>query len=451
MSSETACSPVPSSASEDAILMERTVRFGQECVLIPEPASKSRRPRLVMKSYSLPLWNRKSGSGSAVSDSEVDSNEDGLFLRVTVPKIITRSSSFIRDRSDEAPPSPLQSCLVRHEPGLPRSPRLIRQCTAPLPARPDLMTIPLRSCCPDCYPVTEESLKEGAEWKERFSRGARRRRNSSVSSDEGSLTRYGESVRHGSLHGRVLSVDEVDKRRRSSESGGVHKRGRGRDPAVSLNDERSRISRSPSSPDLGTNTASPPRSSPIMEENEDELFPLPSPRRSPQDSPTASTSCLSPKDDVDPTVRSELRAPSSNESISGALPKSQTMKKCEKGFLAPDPSLWLPSPTSESCPSPPSPVSPEPTTSTPPHPPASQPIAIPASFSRRDVSSPPALLEEESPESPKSSRSISPEKRVKRRSSVQLHMYIPGPASLLRAGAEVLKGVSLASGAPMCT
>ncbi|KAK1226578.1 hypothetical protein PQX77_010461 [Marasmius sp. AFHP31] len=43
-----------------------------------------------------------------------------------------------------------------------------------------IATIPLRACCPDCFSITEESL--GDQWKERFSRGARRRRGSSVSS-----------------------------------------------------------------------------------------------------------------------------------------------------------------------------------------------------------------------------------------------------------------------------
>ncbi|TFK47971.1 hypothetical protein OE88DRAFT_1664952 [Heliocybe sulcata] len=448
MSSDTASTSTPSalSASSDA-LTGRAVRFEQECALIPEPVWKSRRPRLVMKSYSLPLWNRKSG-GSAVSDSEVDDKEEGLFLKVSVPKFISGSPTMTRERSDEAPPSPLQSCLVRNEPGSPRSPRLRRQCSTPLPPRADLLTIPLRSCCLDCYPVTEESLKEGMEWKERFSRGARRRRNSSVSSDE-SFTRYGESVHHGCLQGKVLSVDEVDKRKRSSESADDGKRGR--DPAiVSLNDEEPGIRRCSPSPGLGINTSSLPRASPIMEENEDELFPLPSPRRSPQNSPTGSTSCLSPKEDSDSIVRSPLQASSSNESLSGAPSKpSPTMKKCGKGFLAPDPSLWLPSPTTDSPPSLPSPALPSPPASAPPHPRASKPIDIPASFSRREPSSSSDVSDQEYVMVGTSPRGISPETRTKRRSSLQLHMHIPGPASLLRAGADVLKGVGFVGGAPM--
>ncbi|KAG7090523.1 hypothetical protein E1B28_009632 [Marasmius oreades] len=48
-----------------------------------------------------------------------------------------------------------------------------------------IITIPLRACCPDCFPITEECVRNGDQWKERFSKGARRRRGSSVSSSEG--------------------------------------------------------------------------------------------------------------------------------------------------------------------------------------------------------------------------------------------------------------------------
>jgi hypothetical protein len=34
--------------------------------------------------------------------------------------------------------------------------------------------IPLPPCCPDCTKTLEEALKKGEEWKEKFSRGARR-------------------------------------------------------------------------------------------------------------------------------------------------------------------------------------------------------------------------------------------------------------------------------------
>ncbi|KAF9259189.1 hypothetical protein L218DRAFT_1080018 [Marasmius fiardii PR-910] len=45
-----------------------------------------------------------------------------------------------------------------------------------------IITVPLRACCQDCFHVTEECARNGDQWKERFSKGARRRRGSSVSS-----------------------------------------------------------------------------------------------------------------------------------------------------------------------------------------------------------------------------------------------------------------------------
>ncbi|TFK38735.1 hypothetical protein BDQ12DRAFT_665976 [Crucibulum laeve] len=44
----------------------RVVRFDSECVLIPDH-SRSKRPRVLTKSYSLPLWKRKA---QQTSDSE---------------------------------------------------------------------------------------------------------------------------------------------------------------------------------------------------------------------------------------------------------------------------------------------------------------------------------------------------------------------------------------------
>lgn len=45
----------------------RVVRFDAECVLIPDSEPWSKRPRLLTKSYSLPLWRRKA---QQLSDSE---------------------------------------------------------------------------------------------------------------------------------------------------------------------------------------------------------------------------------------------------------------------------------------------------------------------------------------------------------------------------------------------
>ena len=63
------------------------VRFDQECVLIPDPLPMSRMPRLVTKSYSLPLWKRKR-SPSVVSESEDEPLEDHVVFKVSVPRSV---------------------------------------------------------------------------------------------------------------------------------------------------------------------------------------------------------------------------------------------------------------------------------------------------------------------------------------------------------------------------
>lgn len=55
------------------------VRFDEECVLIPDQVSRSRLPltRFISKSYSLPLWKRRSGTGS--DDTASDSQHSPSF------------------------------------------------------------------------------------------------------------------------------------------------------------------------------------------------------------------------------------------------------------------------------------------------------------------------------------------------------------------------------------
>ena len=51
-------------------VVEQHVRFEEQCVLIPDPAPSSRLPRLVTKSYSLPLWRRKGSEPPPCADAE---------------------------------------------------------------------------------------------------------------------------------------------------------------------------------------------------------------------------------------------------------------------------------------------------------------------------------------------------------------------------------------------
>jgi hypothetical protein len=69
---------------------ERVVRFDNECVLIPESVLCSKRPKMITKSYSLPLWKKKGVQGAAAaSDTELDvrvNEENHVILRVPVPR-----------------------------------------------------------------------------------------------------------------------------------------------------------------------------------------------------------------------------------------------------------------------------------------------------------------------------------------------------------------------------
>lgn len=73
------------------------VRFDDECVLIPDPPPQSRMPRLIKRSYSLPIWRRRSSSKSALdtpdlihpspSEGTVAGSEDNhIHFTVAVPR-----------------------------------------------------------------------------------------------------------------------------------------------------------------------------------------------------------------------------------------------------------------------------------------------------------------------------------------------------------------------------
>ncbi|CAA7267749.1 unnamed protein product [Cyclocybe aegerita] len=195
----------------------RVVRFDNECVLIPEVSRK--RSMVLTKSYSLPLWKKR---GSQMSDSEAEdagavrsqgarspSPEDSrVVLRVPIPTFRRRSSrSPTRGRSASASPvvpTKLPSCLVHRAPS--SSPTITRRMPLSPVRRPSLppnhidahhqrrkdeMTVPLRDCCHECERITEEPLKEGDTWQEKFSRAAKRRRSTSLD--------YQDMVRSGML------------------------------------------------------------------------------------------------------------------------------------------------------------------------------------------------------------------------------------------------------------
>ncbi|KAJ3906792.1 hypothetical protein F5879DRAFT_920364 [Lentinula edodes] len=298
-------SAVPSMVSSSASSSDcsRVVRFDDECVLIPE-LQPIKRPIIITKSYTLPLWRRKT------SDDELSEEPSSPVLRVPFPKSFQGENLEVLkswSRSNNSAKSPSSSCAegvphrkLERRPSLPSSP-LLDNAGKPLP------TIPLRSCCPDCVSITEECLKEGEAWIEKFTRGARRRRSSSGESDCGftpvasmhqghkdiAVVRLGSSA--------SINVDEVDKRRRSREIDAV--------PDF--------LATSPSSPPI-----TPHVPSAIIEEDEDQLFPLPSPRRSPNSSPANSTSA------------SPMPSPNASSSHLSPAASSNSPTIPEEGILA---------------------------------------------------------------------------------------------------------------------
>lgn len=205
-------------------------------------------------------------------------------------------------------PKPLSPCLVHRSPsgisaisqaapGSSQSPRRPRRTASLSPSRSDLVTIPLRPCCAGCEAVTEACLSQGETWTEHFSRSARRRR--SLSTDEGPRTITVEgsvaAASFGLGRGHPISVDEVDKRRRSSDSVVT--------ASMWLNEEGQNVmvnmqgsSSLPRIPNLAMPSTPRIPEEDDAEDDEDQLFPLPSPRRSPgaspAPSPSTSTSCI---------------------------------------------------------------------------------------------------------------------------------------------------------------
>ncbi|KZT09052.1 uncharacterized protein LAESUDRAFT_757220 [Laetiporus sulphureus 93-53] len=209
-SSSSSTQPIP--RDDSPIAIGQHVRFDADCVLIPDPSPVSRMPRLVTKSYSVPLWRKRGQDPSSVSDSELDREDEHVVLKVSVPSIAIKSRSPSRS---EAAQQPLVPCIVYHDhdchPVCARGHR--RQASLPSTPRLDVVTVPLRPCCPNCYHITEECLREGSAWEEKFTRGARRLRASSADARPA----HSSQTLFDTIPGfdSIIAVDEVDKRRRA--------------------------------------------------------------------------------------------------------------------------------------------------------------------------------------------------------------------------------------------
>ena len=290
-----------------------------------------------------------------------------MLESLSLPSHVTQKVNHlfsVYPRYSRMSPSPagdgpaLVSCLVQHDgPSSPVAPSPIsehnrppiprRRSSLPTPARVDVVTIPLRPCCVNCETVWEESRKEGDQWTEKFTRGARRRR--SLSSDTRPVVHH----RHGSLdsthsfgHPPVLTirVDEVDKRRSSGDSRSVVL-----DPTspIDLPSDNERRHASDSSVPSCLTTVGRGKT-PIPEDDEDQLFPLPLNKRSPSASPTPSPSGSSSSLHVtgqksSPSCSREMipqrrRTPTPTKSDRTTLP---TPSPITKSFSAPLPSKSL--------------------------------------------------------------------------------------------------------------
>ncbi|KAL4069204.1 hypothetical protein J3A83DRAFT_3499784 [Scleroderma citrinum] len=290
-----------------------SVRFDSQCVVIPEPTPRSRRPRLVTKTYSVPLWKRRgslSGSQPTSPDPDIPCPEDHVVLKLPVPRLQTRIQSPPRSVDP-----PLTPCLVHRSPvvgsttNIPGSPTAVRRTSGKSsisPTHADLVTVPLRPCCAACQEITDAARLQGDAWTERFSRAANNRRSMSADSQHRTITVAGSAAAasFGSLaRGVPISVDEVDKRRRSIDVGLLSDIEALCPSDTTMAEERPNcFSVAPS------NGVRPPLLSPIRvpqlvthqeangNDEEDQLFPLPSPKRTPcssaAPSPTASSSSL---------------------------------------------------------------------------------------------------------------------------------------------------------------
>ncbi|KAI1789169.1 hypothetical protein LXA43DRAFT_1022164 [Ganoderma leucocontextum] len=189
------------------------VRFDHDCVVIPDPVPASRLPRLVTKSYSLPLWKRKRDP-SQVSESEDEPSEDHVVFKVSVPSITTKA----RSPSREPAHAPLVPCLIHPHPSSSTSPirrGRPRRASLPQPMATEAVTVPLRSCCAQCYSSIDKCISEGEHWQVHFSRGALRRRKSVPDAHSPSRTRH--SLRDA-MPGfdAIVAVDEIDRRHKST-------------------------------------------------------------------------------------------------------------------------------------------------------------------------------------------------------------------------------------------
>ncbi|KAI0638920.1 hypothetical protein C8Q77DRAFT_1078386 [Trametes polyzona] len=435
------------SAPDEDTPVSPKVRFDEDCVLIPDPVPTSRLPRLVTKSYSLPLWKRKPARDpSVVSDTEEDANDDHVVFKVSVPSLTTKARSPSRG---DAPHRPLVPCLV-HSPHpsastdsassssdspQPRQSRP-RRASLPQPVQPDAVVVPLRACCSQCYASIDRCMKEGDHWKVHFSKGAARRRKSVSDAHAPTPSRSARHCVRDVMPGfdAIIAVDEVDRRRRSTDADALtaftlevpcasHAA-----QAATADPDEIPLRRALSLPDeshpcrvAGVHHIHALAHAPAIPE-EDEL--RPSPRRTPIPSPFASVTNLSSPHIVH-TVQAKLAQRVTS-------PPSDPIPTPLPGPMLPEKAaIQTPLPAS------PSPI---------PH--GKEP---PSYFS---MPYQPAHDDRPFVESPTSSPSSSPRIEHTRPAGLggprkRSLIHIPAPGTIFRASTQMLKGISNMGGVPM--
>jgi len=168
-------SPVASFAATPPLesLEARGVRFDDECTLIPDPQPRSRMPRLLVKPFSFKRrHSQDSYSLTSPHQCHAPPTPTGTFPR---PALSRKSS--LNEGPLSAPPTHHRHTSL---PPIPTTSARPRAPSLPPLQRSERVTIPLRPCCPNCFPATEHAVSMGDNWTEKFTRAARRRRSSST-------------------------------------------------------------------------------------------------------------------------------------------------------------------------------------------------------------------------------------------------------------------------------
>jgi hypothetical protein len=90
---------LPGMGSPEEVSCSRVVRFHNECVLIPKATVRPKMPVVLTKSYSLPLWKRRTTQFSdsdvedaAGSSAPLQSSEDKrVTIKVPIPTLVSSS------------------------------------------------------------------------------------------------------------------------------------------------------------------------------------------------------------------------------------------------------------------------------------------------------------------------------------------------------------------------